>query len=248
MRKRELLRAALAGGDVAGRMRRLARGLAAFVDGSELATRLARLQRAGVIDHIPTRWQLVGGMIDMLRFYVIPTADRYAIAEKQTSLVFYELVRFLSEPATVIDPIGMFTERDMIVRHLMQVHHYNPAFDLQLLRMFEDGVDELERQLDAFLAGTHPRARTIATLVEEPDYPARLRRYLAAWRRDPATRFEHDLGAASDAERTFATVTVVVRYMNRLPATAAGVLRHLATTRALLPALSEPRQVTTTSN
>jgi hypothetical protein len=243
-RKRDLLRAALAGGDFTGRLRRLARGLSAFVDSPRLAARFVRLHRAGVIEHIPTRWQLVGGIVDMLRFWVIPSADDYAEEQQETSLAFYQVVRFLAEPATVIDSIGLFSDRDVIVRHLMQVHHYNPAYDLQLLRMFDDGIDELERQLDEVLAGTHPRAATILTLVEEPGYPAQLRRYLPIWRRDGNARFDRDPAIVGDAERTFATVSVLVRYMNRLPATAAGVLRHFATTRTFPLALAEPRHIT----
>jgi hypothetical protein len=118
-RKRDLLRAALAGGDFTGRLRRLARGLSAFVDSPRLDARLVRLHRAGVINHIPTRWQFIGGVIDMLRFWVVPSADDYAEEQQETSLAFYQVVRFLAEPATVIDSIDLFSDRDMIVRHLM---------------------------------------------------------------------------------------------------------------------------------
>lgn len=236
------MRAALTGGDFAGRLRRGVRGLLSFVDLAGVDVRLARLHRAGVIERVPTRWQLAGGVVDMLRFYVIPTADRYARDEAQASLAFYELVRFISEPATVIDPIGVFTARDMLVRHVMQVHHFNPAFDLQLLQMYDDGIDELERQLDEVLAGTHPRTSTILGLVEEPDYPGKLRAYLRDYRRDPTLSFDRDPKAGTDAERTFATLAMVVRYMNRLPSAPLGIARHLATTKTLPPHLAEPRQ------
>jgi hypothetical protein len=57
--------------------------------------------------------------------------------------------------------------------------------------------------------------------------------------------FHRDPAVVGDAERTFATASVLVRYMNRLPATAGGVLRHLATTRTFPLALAEPRHITT---
>ncbi len=239
-RRRELLQRALAGGDLSGKLRRMGRKLAAFVDLDALDARLARLQRAGVIDEIPGRWQLVAGAVDMLRFWVVPAAASDHEVQQQ-SFAFYQLLRFLAEPASILDPIGLFTDRDGIVGHLIGVAHNNPQYDLQLLLMFDRGVDELVRQLDALLAGTHPRAAVIRAILDEPDYPARLRAYVEVWRRDPARPFLRGAAVAGDAERTFANVTVTVRYMNRLPRTALGALRHLATTRTLPPELAEPR-------
>ncbi len=239
-RRRELLGSALAGGDLIGKLSRVGRKLAAFVDLGELDARLARLQRAGVIEEIPGRWQFVAGAVDMLRFWVVPAASTDH-AEQQQSFAFYQLLRFLAEPASILDPIGLFTDRDGIIGHLIQVAHNNPQYDLQLLLMFDHGVDELVRQLDAVLAGTHPRAAVIRAIVDEPDYHPRLRAYLEVWRRDPTRSFLRSPEVASDAERTFANVTVSVRYMNRLPRTARGALRHLATTRTLPPQLAEPR-------
>jgi hypothetical protein len=240
------LRDAIAGGDVLGRIARLVRGIAAFGNLRELDRRMQQLARAGVIEQLPNRWQLVAGIVDMLRFWVVPAAGGDAAAQ-DSHLAYYQLVRFVAEPATILDPVGLFTERDMIVRHVMQVAHDNPGYDLELLHMFDDGVEELVRQLDAVLAGTHPRARTVRAIVEEPDYPVRLRRYLDLWRRDRKTPFA-SRRVVGDAERTFATVAVLVRYMNRLPRTAIGAIRHLATTRTLSPALAEPQAVTTASS
>lgn len=238
--RRQLVRSALAGGDAFGKAHRLARALVAFVDFGELGTRLARLQRAGVIEHSPGRWQLVTGIVDMLRFWVFPHAGAYH-EQQDFGLAFYQFVRFLAEPASIVDPVGLFTDEPVLIGHVMRVAHDNPQYDLQLLQMFEHGVDKLVGQLDAVLAGTHPHAAAFRSLVEEPDYQARLRAYLDVWRRDPTSPFVRGADVASDAERTFGTVTVSVRYMNRLPRAALGALWHLATTRTLSPALVEPR-------
>ena len=87
----------------------------------------------------------------------------------------------------MIDPVGLLSDRDTIVGHVMQVVHLNPIFDLQLIQMFDDGLEDFERQVEAMLAGTHPRHRTIAAIVEEPDYHARLLDYVRRFRADPDT-------------------------------------------------------------
>jgi hypothetical protein len=64
----------------------------------------------------------------------------------------------------------------------MQVVHLNPIFDLQLIQMFDDGLEDFERQVEAMVAGTHPRHRTIAAIVEEDGYHERLLDYVRRFR------------------------------------------------------------------
>jgi hypothetical protein len=108
--------------------------------------------------------------------------------------------------------------------HVMQVVNLNPVYDLQLLQMFPDGLDEFERQIEQMIAGTHPRARTIGAVVEDADYHRRLLDYVRRYRRDPTTpplvREEQTLRADphfAAAERTFATLPGFIAYANRLP-------------------------------
>jgi hypothetical protein len=212
---------------------RVARG---YVDRRVLSTRLETLLRAGVIDVVPDRWQLVAGSIDMLRFWISPAAADY-YEQRGIHYGFHQLLRFLEEPASLTDPVGFFSERDGIIGHLMQVVHANPVYDLQLLCMFDDGLDQLERQLETMLDGTHPRASAIAAIVEEPDYHRRLLDFVRAWRRDPSTppmlRSNLASGAFDEAERTFGTLTTAMRYFSRLPSSAAGAIRHVATVKRL---------------
>ena len=88
----------------------------------------------------------------------------------------------------MIDPTGFLSARDVIIGHVMQVVHANPRYDLELLASFEDGLAEMESQVVAMLAGSHPRARSIGAIVEDPGYHARLLEYVRAFRRDPAAR------------------------------------------------------------
>jgi hypothetical protein len=120
----------------------------------------------------------------------------------------------------------------------MQVVHANPDYDLQLLEMFADGVESLERQLEQMLAGTHPRAASIGAIVEEPDYHGRLLDYVRTWRRDRASvrPMLRSNVAANPAlqpmERTFGTLTEAMRYFCRLPRRPLAAARHLLGVRS----------------
>jgi hypothetical protein len=117
----------------------------------------------------------------------------------------------------------LLSERDTIIGHLMQVVHLNPVYDLQLLEMFDDGLDELERQIEQMIAGTHPRAPTIGAVVEDSGYHRRLLEYVRRYRRDPEVAHltrDQDLredASFAAAERTFASLPGFVDYAAALP-------------------------------
>ncbi len=233
---RELLRRSLGTPhELRGKLARLGEVLAGFADGPSLDARLDQLRRSGVIEELPARPQLVTGSIDMLRFWISPAASDYY--EKQgINYAFHQVLRFLDEPASLADPVGFFSTRDGIIGHLMQVVHATPVYDLQLLCMFADGLDELETQLDQMMAGTHPRARAISAIVEEADYHARLLEFVRAWRVDPTippllrgnVAGSESLGALAE---TFGSLTSAMRYFRRLPTTWSGAAWHLLTVR-----------------
>lgn len=208
---------------VGGKLRRLARTLRLWLDPGEVRGRLAELERRGFIDRQPSRWQIAFGGIDMLRFVIEPAARDY-YRQQGISFGFHQLLRVLDDPVSMIDPTGFLSERDTIIGHVMQVVHLNPVYDLQLLQMFPDGLDELERQVAEMVAGTHPRHRTIGAIVEDPTYHARLLEYVRRYRLDPGTpplvRAEQTLRedpVFAAAERTFATLPGFIEYCNRLP-------------------------------
>jgi len=134
------------------------------------------------------------------------------------------LLRVLDDPVSMIDPTGFLSERDTIVGHVMQVVHLNPVYDLQLIQMFPDGLEDFERQVQAMVEGTHPRKRTISAIVEDADYHVRLldyvRRYRANPRTPPLVRAEQTVRGDpyfAAAEETFATLPGFIAYSNRLP-------------------------------
>ena len=240
-----LLRAAVGGPrEVRGKLVRAARTLRLWADRRELDRRLAALERRGLIAARPSRLQLLFGGLDMLRFLITPAARDY-YAQRGISFGFHQLLRILDDPVSMIDPIGLLSDRDTIVGHVMQVVHLNPIFDLQLIQMFDDGLEDFERQVEAMVAGTHPRHRTIAAIVEEPDYHARLLDYVRRYRADPGTaalvRGEQTLRSDplfAAAERTFATLPGFTAYCQRLPTGAFALLRRFARVREFPLALA----------
>jgi hypothetical protein len=205
--------------------------------------RLERLRALGHIEEIPNRIQRVVGAIDMMRFFIVPAAADY-YHHKGLDFRFHSLLRFLDDPASVIDPTGFNSTRDNIIGHVMQVVHANPEYDFQLLDTWEDGMEEMERQVQAVLEGRHPRAASLLAIVEEPDYHERLLEHIRAYRRDPhgATRLVRDNVAKHFAaeERTFGTVPSAMRYFSKMPGTVPGAVTHLMTVRKFPLHLAEP--------
>jgi hypothetical protein len=228
-----LARAALGGPrEIGGKLGRLARTARLWVDRREVERRLAALEARGLAPARPTRLQLVFGGIDMLRFMIEPGAREY-YAQQGISFGFHQLLRVLDDPVSMIDPTGFLSERDTIIGHLMQVTHLNPIYDVQLLQAFPDGLDELESQLEAMLAGRHPRQRTIGAIVEDADYHRRLLAWLRSYRADPAALppvREQALRADphfAAAERAFATLPGYLAYCARLPRDLRSLWRRL---------------------
>jgi hypothetical protein len=222
---------------VAGKLRRVARTARLYLAPDEIPRRLRRLRELGLVGEPPTRAQLLFGGFDMLRFVIEPAARDY-YAQQGISFGFHQLLRVLEDPVSMIDPTGFLSERDTIIGHLMQVVHLNPVYDLQILQVFPDGLDELERQAESMVRGTHPRRGTIGAIVEDPDYHRRLLEYVRRYRRDPATphlvREEQTLRedpVFAAAERTFATLPGFLGYCRRLPRDLPALARRLRAVR-----------------
>jgi hypothetical protein len=229
-----LVRAAIGGPrQIAGKLRRLGRTLRLYLDRREVERRLRALEEKGYIRRRPSRAQIFFGGLDMLRFVIEPASRDY-YRQKGISFGFHQLLRVLDDPVSMLDPTGFLSERDTIVGHVMQVVHLNPVYDLQLIQMFPDGLEDFERQVQAMVDGTHPRYGTIGAIVEDPAYHARLLDYVRRFRRDPLTpppvRAEQTLRddpCFAAAERTFATLPGFIEYCNRLPTGLSALLRRL---------------------
>ncbi len=225
----------------AGKAVRLSRTVRTSFNRPEIRRRLERLREVGFTEQIPTPLQLLFGGLDMVRYFIEPGARDY-YESRGIHFAFHQLLRLLDDPCALIDPVGVLSERDSIIGHVLQVVHANPLYDLQLLEMFPDGVAEMERQTAAMIDGTHPRAKTIGAVVEDPEYHARLLAYIKRYRKDPLTpqlrRKALNARASRDfvlAEETFGDMPGFFRYANRLPTGIAALLRHYVEHRVINP-------------
>ncbi len=229
-----LLRTALGGPrEIAAKLRRLGRTLRLYARPRDIDQRLRNLEQKGYIRVRPRRAQIFFGGLDMLRFVIEPAARDY-YRQQGISFSFHQLLRVLDDPVSMIDPTGFLSERDTIVGHVMQVVHLNPVYDLQLIEMFPDGLEDFERQVQEMVAGTHPRHRTISAIVEDPGYHARLLDYVRRYRADrnaaPPVREEQTLRSDphfAAAEKQFATLPGFIDYCNTLPARVPDLYRRL---------------------
>lgn len=169
---------------IRGKLERASHALVNYLVRRRVEDRLRTLHELGLIERIPTRTQMFFGSLDMFRFFIVPCAADY-YRSKDISFGFHALLRVLDDPASMMDPTGFLSHPDAIIGHLLQVTHADPVYDLQLLAAHAGGLDELERQLDQILAGTHPRGASIGAIVEDPSYHARLLEYVREFRVDP---------------------------------------------------------------
>jgi hypothetical protein len=158
--------------------------LVGYLRPSVLRARFERLKALGHVDVVPTWAQAVLAGRDQMMVSASEETKLF-YASQGIPWIFHNARRFLSGPATMLDPIGLFSPRQTIVEHVLQTFHRHPVYDLVLLRAHEGGVESLARQADAMLAGTHPHQRALASLIEDGAYHARLPREIAAFVANP---------------------------------------------------------------
>jgi hypothetical protein len=162
----------------------LAQLVFAFFRPALVRARLARLQALGHVEQAPTLPQLLVAARDQM---IVSATEETRIFYRSQRIpwIFHNLRRLVSGPATMLDPVGLFSPRDTIVHHVLQTFHRHPLYDLVLLRAHPDGVDELARQVDQIQRGTHPHQRALTSLIEDGSYHARLPSEIATFRADP---------------------------------------------------------------
>jgi hypothetical protein len=166
------------------RAAQLAGLVAGFLRPRLVRERLERLRALGHVDVVPSTPQLLVAARDQMILSATEETKLF-YASQRIPWVFHNLRRFLSGPATMLDPVGLFSPRDAIIHHVLQTFHRHPVYDLVLLRAFADGLDEMERQAAQIAAGTHPHQRALASLIEDGSYHQRLVEEVRAFRADP---------------------------------------------------------------
>jgi hypothetical protein len=166
------------------KLRQLVGLIAGYLRPSVLRRRFERLRELGHVDVVPSWAQAVLAGRDQMMLSASEETKLF-YASQGIPWIFHNARRFLSGPATMLDPIGLFSPRDTIVEHVLQTFHRHPVYDLVLLRAHEGGVEAMARAADALVAGTHPHGRALRSLIEDGSYHARLPREIAAFQADP---------------------------------------------------------------
>jgi len=203
------------------KLRQLVALLVAYVRPAVVRGRLQRLVALGHADQVPSIPQLlVAGRDQMI--LDASTETKVFYRSQGIPWIFHNVRRFIAGPATMLDPIGLFSPRDAIIDHVLQTFHRHPVYDLVLLRAHPEGVEEMARAADLILAGRHPRGRALTSLIEDGAYHARLPAEIAAFAREPqvaARPVPDDLSSDPHlmlAMDQFKDVAGFVRYAGRL--------------------------------
>jgi len=146
--------------------------------------RLERLVELGHCEEVPTMAQLLVASRHQLSFSLAADTREFYRAQG-IPWGFHNLRRFVAYPTTMMDPVGLFSPRDSIIQHILQTFHRHATYDLVLLRSHEDGLEEMQRQLDQLAEGTHRHQRSLDSLVEDGSYHDRLRVDVPEFRRNP---------------------------------------------------------------
>ena len=203
------------------KLRQLASLVTAFFRPRLVRRRLERLRALGHVDAVPTIGQLLVAGRDQMMVGAAEETKLFYRAQR-IPWVFHNARRFLSGPATMLDPVGFFSPREAIVEHVLQTFHRHPVYDLVLLRAHDGGVEALEREARQVVNGTHPHQRALASLIEDGRYHARLPADIAKF--EEATRAPArpiPAGLVDDPELMlamdqFKDVAGFVRYASRL--------------------------------
>jgi len=166
------------------KLRQLVSLLSAYLRPRLVRQRLERLRALGHVDTTPTIAQLLVAGRDQM---MVSAAEETKLFYRSQGIpwVFHNLRRFISGPATMLDPIGLFAPRDTLVHHVLQTFHRHPLYDLVLLRAHEGGVEAMATQARQIANGIHPHQRALASLIEDGAYHARLPDEIAEFQRDP---------------------------------------------------------------
>ena len=167
-----------------GRITQLGALIAGYLSPSLVRARLERLAALGHIRVTPRLSQLLIAARDQM-FLGAVEETREFYASQGIPWTFHNLRRMISGPATLLDPLGLFSPPDAIIEHLLQTFHRHPVYDLVVLCATEGGLEEAERQAVMVRDGTHPAQRALASLIEDGAYHARLVNEIRAFRADP---------------------------------------------------------------
>jgi hypothetical protein len=190
---------------------------------------LERVRAAGVLDEIPTPWQLSLAVLRMwhrlvFRTETVGTAPTGRVRRTWRARILaaraLRLPVLLVEGAVVpLDFTGLASPPERLIAHLLGAHHDGAqlAFDLEILAA-HGRLADLHRAVDAVVTGADPRAEFLRDLVVYEGYHEALRAAAAAACAGAAPEAG---AAAGDPDLSF---VACMRWCARSPATPRATL------------------------
>ncbi len=189
---------------------------------------LIRLYRAGLIDQVPTLWQVTLGVLYMwhrilFRAETIGVGHEPVRPTRRARLLEHKPLRLpflLGERAiTPLDFTGFASGPERIICHLLGAYHPgdNFVYDLQTLSANPGALDELRQRVAAVVDSDDARSRWLRDLAVYDGYHERL---LSAVDRALAGNF-----SVGDEDNADTTVPAFVAWCAAQPATPAASLR-----------------------
>ncbi len=160
--------------------------IAAYLWPPIVRRRVERLKSLGHIDVVPTVSQMLVAARDQMLLNAFAETRIFYDAQG-IPWNFHNLRRFISGPATVLDPTGFHSPKQTLQHHVLQTFHRHPHYDLVLMRAHPNGLEEMQQQAQQIIDGTHPHQRALTSLMEDGASHARLVLDIAEFVRDPYT-------------------------------------------------------------
>ena len=154
------------------KLRQLVSLLLALFRPALVRRRLERLRALGHIDVLPSLPQLLVAARDQM---IVSATEETRLFYRSQHIPwgFHNLRRFLSGPATMLDPVGLFSPRATIVEHVLQTFHRHPVYDLVLLRAHPGGLEAMAAATAAMRRRAPTRKqRPLTSLIEDGAYHA----------------------------------------------------------------------------
>jgi hypothetical protein len=196
------------------------------VNREALFQRLSPFIERGLIERVPTNWQIFQGSVEMLQYVVIPDMDdgrRYAGAPlghpvvRTPFLVAYTLGGHFNVGS------GLRASERALQKHLLAVHHFGqPVYDLQLAQTHPDGLGRLRRKFEDVRRGATSLHRLERTFVGGivPSWDAYCEAMLDHI--DRAARFDYDAAPAWARKEFWSLSAFMDHCANAYPATVKG--------------------------
>jgi len=170
-------------------------------------------QREGLVVRAPTSWQLSMGVLRMLhRMWTRPESIGLSVDNPVRAGLGARLMSIRPVRGPLLlgigavqpwDLTGLLASRDKLIRHLVGTHHDRRqfAYDLEILRLYPQGLEALREEVGAIVEGRHALAHLFRVTCVYENYHENL---LAAVDGALAGDLGLDAGESEDPDISFA--------------------------------------------